>query len=235
MLLGLTLAAVLVLVGLLLVLVDRQAATVAERRASEFLSASFGRPADVHVEGAPFLTQALRGRYRDVRVSGGGLRLGVLNGASLDARLRNVYLSTRRVLGRQVEEMTCEHLSGRIVLPYAELARVAKIPGLQLTHVGGRLLASAALPVAGFDQIARVNGEAVWSVGGGGSVWLRIRGVSVVGIAVPSLVMSQLLPTLNVPIPLPELPFGLRIENLEPEPDGLAVTGSAAAPVFRRS
>ena len=36
-------------------------------------------------------------------------------------------------------------------------------------------------------------------------------------------------------IPLPELPFGLRIENLEPAAEGLVVTGSAAAPVFRRT
>ena len=235
MLVGLTIAAVVVLVALLLVLADRQAATLAERKASEFLSAPFGRPADVRVEGAPFLTQALRGRYRDVRVSGGGLRLGVLNGATLDAHLRNAYLSTRQLLGRRVEELTCEHLSGHIVLPYAELARVAKIPGLQLQHVRGTLLASAALPIVGFTQLARVNGEAVWTVGGGGSVWLRIRGVSVAGIAVPSLVMSQLLPTLNVPIPLPELPFGLRIDNLEPGADGLTVTCSAAAPVLRRT
>ena len=234
MLAGLTIAAVVVLVALLLVLADRQAAAMAQRKASEFLCAPFGRPVDVRVEGAPFLTQALRGRYRDVRVSGGGLRIGILNGASLDAQLHNTYLSTRELLGRRVEELTCEQLSGRIVLPYAELARVAKIPGLQLQHVEGTLFASAALPIAGFSQLARVNGEAVWTVGGGGSVWLRIRGVSVAGITVPSLVMSQLLPTLNVPIPLPELPFGLRIDHLEPGADGLAITGSAAAPVFRR-
>ena len=60
-------------------------------------------------------------------------------------------------------------------------------------------------------------------------------GYAMIGIAVPNLVMTQLLPTLNVPIPLPELPFGLRIEHLEPRADGLVVTGSAAAPVFRRT
>jgi hypothetical protein len=212
---------------------DRICATLAERKASEYLSAPFGHPATVRVHGTPFLTQALRGRYGHVEVIG-GLRIGEITGATLAAHLSNVYLPLRELLGGRTTELPCEHVQGRMVLPYPELARVARIPGLILTYERERLLASAAVPVPGFSQVARVHGEAVLTQAGAGSVWLRVKGVSVVGITLPGILLGQLLPTLNVPIPLPDLPYGLHIDELRPTADGLEVDGSAEAVVFRQ-
>lgn len=227
---------VLVVVGVAvgLPVLDRLGAAVAERKSSEYLSVPFGHPALVRVHGRPFLTQALRGCYRSVEVSGGGLRIGEMTGATLEARLRNIYLPLRDLLGRRTTELPCEHVEGEIVLPFGELARVAKIPGLELKLEDSRLVASAALPVPGFSQLARVSGEAVLTLGPGNAVWLRIRGVSVAGISLPKLVLTQLLPSLNVPIQLPQLPYGLRLDELRPSPAGLVVCGSADAVVFRR-
>jgi hypothetical protein len=214
-------------------LLDRSCAALAERRASEYLSVPFGHPATVRVLGTPFLTQAVRGRYTQVEVSG-TLRVGEINGATLIATLRNVHLPTRDLLGGRTRELPCEHVAGRLLIAYSELARVARIPGLSLYYRGDKLLASAALPVPGFSQLARIQGEAVLTQAGAGSVWLKINGVTVVGIALPSLVLNQLLPTLNVAIPLPELPYGLRIDELLPTQSGLLVCGSAEAVVFRK-
>ena len=224
--------AVLVALAVALPIADRRLAALAERKASEYLSAPFGHPATVRVLGTPFLTQALRGRYRDVEVLG-GLRIGEIGNATLVAHLTNAYLPLRELLGGRATELPCERVVGRLLIPYDELARVAKIPGLRLAFEGERLLASAALPVPGVSQLVRVNGEAVLSLEGGGSVWLRLRGISVVGIALPSLVLSQVLPTLTVPIPLPALPYGLRFDELQPTATGLVVDGSAEAVVFR--
>ncbi|MGI8677089.1 MAG: LmeA family phospholipid-binding protein [Jatrophihabitans sp.] len=228
---------VLLVAGVVLGLpvLDRGAAAVAERTAAEYLSIPFGHPARVRVHGTPFLTQALRGCYRAVDVSSGGLRIGDMTGATLDASLRNVYLPIRDLIRRRASELPCEHVEGQIVLPYGELARVAKIPGLELSlDAHGRLVASAALPVPGLSQLARVSGHAVLTLAGGNAVWLRIRGVAVAGITVPGLVLSQLLPALNVPIPIPPLPYGLQLDELRPTRDGLVVLGSADAVVFRR-
>jgi DUF2993 family protein len=233
-LIALAAAALLLLVGVSVLFADRSVAALAERRAAEVLSEPLGHAAAVRVVGRPFLTQAVRGRYREVHVTSGGLTLGEMTGATLDARLHTVYLPVRDLLHRSVEEITCDRVSGRVVLPFGELARVAPIPGLELTLVGARLMASAALPIPGFSQLGRVNGEAVWSVGDGGALWLRIRGISVAGIGVPGIVVNQLLPALTVPVTLPELPYGLRIDDLRPTREGLVVTGSAEAPVFRR-
>jgi hypothetical protein len=216
-------------------LLDRLLAALAERKAAEVLSAPFGHPATVRVHGTPFLTQALRGRYRDVEVLG-TLRIGEIVGATLVAHLTNAYLPVRDLLGRRARELPCEHVEGRLVLPYPELARIARIPGLTLAFEGERLIATAALPVPGISQLARVTGEAVLTLVGGDAVWLSVRGVGVAGITLPSAVLSQLLgqlmPTLNVPLPLPPLPYGLRLDELRPTATGLVVDGSADAVVF---
>lgn len=235
MLIALVIVAVIVAaVAIGLPVLDRALAALAERKASEYLSAPFGHPATVRVLGTPFLTQALRGRYRDVEVVG-GLQIGDISGATLVAHVTNAYLPPRELLGGRARELPCEHVAGRLLIPYSELSRVARIPGLSLAFTGGRLMATAALPVPGISQLARVSGEAVLSLSGSGGAWLRIRGVSVAGISLPSVALSQLLPTLTVPIQLPALPYGLRLDELRPTPEGLAVDGSAQAVVFHRA
>jgi hypothetical protein len=226
-------ALVLLLLAAGLPALDRLLAALAERKASEYLSAPFGHPASVRVHGRPFLTQALRGCYRDVEVVG-GLRIGEISGAALVAHLTNARLPPRELLGGRATELPCERVTGRLLLPYSELARLARIPGLSLGFEGERLMATAALPVPGISQLARITGEALLTLSSQESVWLQIRGVSLAGITLPSLVLSQLLPTLNVPIALPPLPYGLRLDELRPTADGLVVDGSAEAVVFRK-
>jgi hypothetical protein len=228
-------AVLLVALALGLPVLDRVLADLAERKAADYLTGPFGSPATIRVLGTPFLTQVLRGRYRDVEVVGGP-RIGDINGATLVAHLTNVYLPLRDLLGRRTTELPCERVEGRLLVPYSEVARVAKIPGLALAFEGERLMASASLPVPvpGISQLARIQGEAVLSPAAGGPVWLQLRGISVAGITLPSLALSQLLPTLNVPIHLPAMPFGLRLDELRPTANGLVVDGSAEAVVFRR-
>ncbi|MDP9091586.1 MAG: DUF2993 domain-containing protein [Actinomycetota bacterium] len=219
--------------ALAIALADRVCASLAERKASEYLAEPFGHRPSVRIHGIPFLTQALRGRYGAVEVSGGGLRIGQMAGATLEAHLVNAMLPLRELLGGRTTQLRCDRVDGRIVLPYGEIARASRIPGLALTYERERLLASASLPVPGISQLARVSGTAVLTVTDG-AVWLRVRGVSVAGISLPSLVLAQLLPSLNVPIWLPLLPYGLRVDQLTPLSAGLAVSGSAENVVFTR-
>ncbi|TAM92289.1 MAG: DUF2993 domain-containing protein [Jatrophihabitans sp.] len=213
-------------------LADRTLVSLAERKASEYLAEPFDHPPAVRVHGAPFLTQVIRGRYGRIEVAGGGLRVGEIAGASLQARLSNVYLPARDLLLRRATELPCERVAGSLVLPYGELARVSRVPGLALAFQDGRLVASASLPVPGISQLARVSGRAALTLDGG-TVWLRVSGLSVAGLSVTALVIRQLLPHMNVPIPLPPLPWGLRLEQLHAAESGIVVEGAAAAVVFR--
>lgn len=224
---------VLLVLALSVALADRVCATLAERKAGEFLSEPFGQPATVRVHGTPFLTQALRGRYSDIEVLGGGLQIGEMAGATLTAHLHNALLPLRELLGGRASELPVELVQGRIVLPYGELARVSRIPGLALEYETGRLVASAAVPVPGISQLARVSGVAVLAVEQDGAVWLHIRNFSVAGISLTALLIKQLLPGLSVPIPIKALPYGLKLDQISASQAGLIVTGSAQDVVFR--
>jgi len=234
MIIGVVVLVVFLALSLAVALADRVCVGFAERKAAEYLSEPFALPPTVRLHGTPFLTQALRGRYGDIEVSGSGLRIGEMAGATLNAHLYNAILPLRELLGGRTTSLPCEHVDGRIVLPYGELARISRIPGLTLSYEKGRLVASAAVPVPGVSQLARVSGDARLTVVGG-AVWLRVRGLSVAGISLPSLVVRQLLPSLNVPIPLPPLPYGLRLDELRPVAAGLLVCGSAQDVVFAAS
>lgn len=225
------LAAMFVLGVLAWPALDRTVHGIAERRASEFLTQPFGGPAIVHVRDRPFLSQAWRGVYRNIEVVG-DLALGEIGSAPLVAHLSNVHLPTRDLLARRITEVACERVQGRLLLPYDGLARAANIPDLQLHFTGEKLHASAAIPIPGLNQLARVTGEAVLSHAGAGAVWLRLNGVSIIGLTLPSILWNQLLPRLNVPIALPALPYGLHIDDLRPTAGGLLAHGSADAVVF---
>jgi hypothetical protein len=224
---------VLAVVVLAIALSDRSVARLAERKAAEYLVAPLGDGATVRVHGEPFLSQAVRGRYREVEVTSSALRLGAFGGVSLHAHLVNAYLPLRDLLGRRTNELPVEHVHGAVVIPYPELARVSPLPGLEFTYRDERLMVTAKLPVPGISQLARVGGEALLTIAETGGVWLRVRNVSVAGLALPSIVLNQLVPTLTFPIPLPPLPYGLRLEQLTPTAEGLEVSGSARAVVLR--
>ena len=116
----------------------------------------------------------------------------------------------------------------------------------EMSHRGSLLCLPDSMwawPVTTPEQIDRYALERVFEransidtllIGTGNDVWLRIRNVAVAGINLPGLVLNQLLPALNVPIPLPQLPYGLRLDELRPSEAGLVVSGSADAVVFRR-
>jgi LmeA-like phospholipid-binding len=218
---------ILIALALAVALADRVLMTLAERKASDFVSEPFGHAPLVRVHGTPFLTQVLKGRYRQIEVSGGGLQVGDISGATLDARLYNALLPPLELLTGRTRQLPCERVEGRILLPYGEVARVSRVPALSLSYRKSKLIASASLPVPGLDQIVRVSGAAELSVVDG-TVWLRVRGLSVAGFSIlPSVLVKQLLPILNVPIPLSRLPYGLRLKDLKPVPAGIEVYGSA--------
>jgi hypothetical protein len=224
---------VLAVLAIALVVADRALAREAQRRASLYLTAPLGAPARVRVHGSPFLTQAVRGRYRDVEVRAHDLAIGVLRTTSLQAHLANAYLPLRHLIGRRVRELPVEHVHGYLLIPYAELARVSPVPGLRFFYREDTVVATARLPVPGLGQAAGVTGEAVASLGAEGTVLVRVRNIAVAGFSVPSIVVNQLAPALAFGVPLPPLPYGLRIEQLTPTEHGLRVAGSAQAVVLK--
>ena len=95
---------VAVLLGLAL-LADRVAVGVAEDRVATEIATRTGLPGtpDVEIAGFPFLTQAMAGRYDDVRISLTADQLGQPEGTAVDVALKGVELPLSTVLGGSVQ------------------------------------------------------------------------------------------------------------------------------------
>ena len=212
---------------------DRVAAAFAESQAADFLvvHAPFDEKPKVTVHGIPFLTQAAQGRYGDIEVAGGGLQLGDIHGASLDANLRGVHLALGDIVHKSVQQLPIDHVDGEVTLPYSELARLSNVSGLSLAYdTGGvKVTYGVAVPLLG---TITASGTATITVTGS-DVRLAVTKLTAAGVSIPSAVLSQLSSALAVPIPIPALPYGLKITSVDPAASGIVVHGAATNVVLK--
>jgi hypothetical protein len=141
---------VLLLLGGLALAADRGAEAVAEDRVAQLVAERGGLAGQPQVEigGFPFLTQALGGRYDDVRISLTGADLGQPEGTSADVSLRGVEVALSDVLSGSVQQVPVERVDGMATLSYALLAEQVG-PGTTVTRDGDRLRVQRAVEVAG--------------------------------------------------------------------------------------
>ncbi len=210
---------------------DARLRRYAEAKAMQFLAEPFGQAPDVRIHGGAFLPQFLRGRYEDIEVSGRGLRIAELRDSSLDAHVYGALLPPRDLLAGRTVTLPCERVRAQVLIPYPEIARLSKVPGLALQWRRDKVIASASLPIPTLSQLARVSGVAGVELHDD-VVALRVRKVTVAGLLAPIPVVNELLPSLNTSFRLPTLPFGLRVEHLTPGPDGVVVGAGADDVVF---
>jgi hypothetical protein len=223
----------LVVLAGVLVIGDRVAAAFAESQTSKSLvvHAPFDERPKVTVHGFPFLTQAIEGKYDDVEVSGGGLQLGDIHGASLDAHLRGVHLALSDVFHQNVHQLDVDSVDGDVTLPYSELARLANVQGLTLADDQGaiKVTLSSSIPLLGTVQL---TGSAHVTVSGS-SLRLQILKLSALGVSIPQAVLSQLSSAIQVPITIPALPYGLRISSVGAADHGVVVHGAGTQVVLQ--
>jgi hypothetical protein len=230
--LGVGLLVFLLVVVVLLVVADRVGAWYAERRIADEVQQEVAqrditsdRP-DVRVGGFPFLTQVLSGDYESVSiklrdVEGGGIRL-----PELDVEATGVHAELETIRTGQ-GEARADTVTGTGTVGYATVAALANQPGLQLSGQDGRL--RVRLP-------AEIRGRPVTLVG---TAQVRVND-NQVQVTVSELdAESGNLPAeardiadgyanrLSVSFKLPPLPFGLTVNEVTPQTEGLAVTATA--------
>jgi hypothetical protein len=218
----------LAIVAVIVVAADRIAAYAAGRVAGSLIAqrASFAEPPSVSIHGVPFLTQALRGSYQDVEVSGSSLQLGPVRGVVLDAHLRGVGLPLANVVHRDVTQLPISQVDGTVTVPLGAVSALTGISGLTLTGTGGALTVAATEDVDGRAVTVRGTGRVAVV---GGQLRLQVDSIdSSDGGSLPSSVRQQLLDRLNVPINLPSLPYRLRVDSVRTTATALVVQASAA-------
>ncbi len=224
------LVVVLLLLGLGFV-ADRVLERFAEGYVAEQLveQAGLAGAPEVDVRGFPFLTQAVAGRYDEVRVSLTAEQLGQPEGTRADVVLRGAHVPLSGVVSRAVEEVPVDRIDGTATLSYALLSG-----GLgadtELAAEGDRLRITRTVEVLGREVPLTAVGEVTLD---GADLVVDVQEATGAGVEVPGFLLDRAADSLDLRYTVPELPFGLRLTGVRPTADGVDIRVEATDTVLR--
>ena len=232
--------ALLVLVALLVVLViaDRIADRVAARATATQLRESqhLAQDPDVDFVGFPFLTQALRGRFDEVDLDAADIPTPVLPLARAGVRLYGVHAGVADALDGQLQTVPVDRADATVLLRYTDLdpllaARLAAAPGVLsslrdpvLGSRGGQLAVTARAQVLGQTLPVEVDATVPVDATGISVLPQRVKLPLLGDQALPAALSDQL----AVRVPTRQLPFGVRVRDVDITPDGLQISGDSS-------
>jgi hypothetical protein len=224
------LAVVVLLLGLA-VLGDRVAAGYAEDEVARQIAdraAVVGIP-EVEIDGSPFVTQVVGGRYDDVRISLTAAELGRGEGTRVDVALHGVRVPLSGLLSGTVQELPVERIDGTASLSY-ELLAAELGAGTHLEREGDGVritrtveLLGRQLPLTAAGQIA-LEGE---------DLVIDVDEASGAGVDLPDRLLDGAEDLLDLRYTVPALPFGLQLTGVSPGEDGVDVRVEATDAVLR--
>ena len=229
-----TLAALVVVALLLAALavgVDRGAVVLAERALAAQVqrSGALAQRPDVDVQGFPFLTQALRGRYDEVRLRAEG-DVGGVEVDRLDVRLAGVRVPLSDVVGGRVDAVPVDGVRGDVVVTYGWLSDQVG-DGLELSAEGDLLRVRGEVEVFGRELGASALSDVRLERG---TVVVRARELDTGAGAVDGVLERVLADRFDLRVPLEGLPYGLEPTGLRVRPEGLLLTTAGGPTVLRR-
>lgn len=223
---------VLVVLAALLVVADRVGVVVAENRLAGQIQhqlALDSKP-DVSIRGIPFLTQAISGTYKDIRVTLPDVDAGDVQNVTVDARLQGAHVPLSAALRGSVDQIPVNQISGTVLIPYDQLAKASGVSGLKITREGDSLRLTGSVQVLGQPiQVEAVGRVAVDN----GRIAINAEQAKVAGIPVPQAVLDQAVKLLSFRVQPQNLPLNLRVTAVRPADDGLEVDAVSDDVVLR--
>ena len=232
------LAAVLVVVGLLLVVWagDVLAHRGAESLVARDVQSATGAPElpTVDVAGRLFLPQVVRGAYRSVHVQVRGVRSGPLVIDTVDADLTDVRVPFHDVLVRDVRAVGVGHSEETARISYPALNAYLEATGRPLRVVpapdGRSVTLSGTLTV--LDRRVMAAADVALSVDDG-NLRLTPQAIDSGGARLGATAQLLLGQRLTLVVPLGSLPFSQRLTAVEATPVGLVVHAAGDAVVLQ--
>jgi LmeA-like phospholipid-binding len=223
---------VLVVLLALLAVADRVSVVVAQNVLASQIrdQLQLDETPDVSIRGIPFLTQAIRGRYGDVRVQLPDVDAGSVQNIVVDAQLNGVHVPLSDAIRRQVNEVPVDRISGTLEVRYEELARASGISGLKITRDGDALRLSGSVRVLGRQLQASAVGRVEVD---GNDIAINAERAEVAGIPVPQAVLDAAARLLSFRVSPTNLPLSLRITSVDVGDDSLLVSAVSDDVVLR--
>jgi len=233
-----TLIVLLVVVGAALAVVDRFAASYAEREISDRVaqqvadqSASSEKP-DVTIEGVPFLTQVLKGEYQEIKIELRNFSGPAGNGKTIKMPLLDIRAKDLRApleaLRNGNGNIVATTVTGSGTIDYATLETLTDRNGVKIAEKDGKLAITA--PVKILNQTVTVSGVADLTVKNN-VVSVHFEQVSAPELPQVPLVQNLLnnyAKQLSLSVKVPQLPLKLVVTKVQPTATGLAVTAEAS-------
>jgi hypothetical protein len=219
------LVVVLLLLGLAVV-ADRVAAGLAEDKVAEQLAAKGGLAGtpEVDVTGFPFLTQAVAGRYDDVRISVTAEELGQPAGTRADVALHGVHVPLGSALSGSVDRVPVDRVDGTATLSYELLS--AKLGGdTTLRPEGDGLRITKTVEVLGRSLPLTAVGTVSLD---GNQLVVDVDEAAGAGVDLPGFLVDRVSDLLDLRYDVPALPFGLQLTSVRPAADGVDIALAAA-------
>ncbi len=223
---------VLVVLLALLAVADRVGVLVAQSVLASQVRDQLGldRTPDVSIRGIPFLTQAVRGRYSDVRVQLPDVDAGAVQNIAVDARLQGVHVPLSAAIRRQIDQVPVDRISGTLDVRYAELARASGISGLTITRAGESLRLAGTVRVLGRPLQASAVGRVEVR---GNDIAVNAEQAEVGGVPVPQVALDTAARLLSFRVSPTNLPLSLRITGVDIGDDALLVSALSDDVVLR--
>jgi hypothetical protein len=222
---------VLVLVLGLLVVADRVALGFAEDRVAAQIAEKGGLQGtpEVEVAGFPFLTQAIAGRYDDVRISLTAAELGQPDGTRADVVLHGVQVPLSAALSGSVDEVPVDRIDGTATLSYALLSSQLGAD-TTLTREGSGLRITRTVEILGQRLPLTAAGTMTLE---GSDLVVDVEQAAGAGVDVPDWLLSRAADLLDLRYTVPALPFGLQLTGVTPADDGVDLALEASDTVLK--
>jgi LmeA-like phospholipid-binding len=186
----------------------------------------------VHVRGAFFLPQVVRGRYDHVEIDAGPIESGPLRIAGLHADLRGVHLPFHDVLVRHVNDILVDSTAERATLLYRDIDAYLRSIHTPLTisyAYRGTLKLTGAVNAFGRSIAASADVRPTLV---GDVVELTPEKLDSGNSAVDAVSRLLLGTRLTVPLPLTSLPFGQTLTAVSVRPGGVLVSAAGHSVVL---
>lgn len=220
-----------VLLGLL-VAVDRVTVGMADQKVAQQIARQ-GRLAgdpSVDIAGFPFLTQAVAGRYDDIRIALTAHDLGQPDGTQANVSLQGVHVALSDALSGSVSSIPVDRVDGTATLSYALLA--AQLGGdTTLRREGDGLRITKTVTVLGQRLPLTAAGTVRLA---GNTLAIDVRDVAGAGVQIPRALVSRVSHLLDLSYKIPALPFGLTLTGARVDDAGAVVTVAAHDTVLHR-
>jgi hypothetical protein len=221
---------VLLVLAALFVIADRVGVAVAEDQVADRIAEQAGLPGppEVDITGFPFLTQAVAGKYDEVRIRLTAADLGQPDGTDADVALHGVEVPLSDVVSGSVQQVPVDRIDGTATLSYDLLS--SQLEGdTTLERDGDGLRITRTVELLGQQVPLTASGDVTLD---GSDLVVDVEQASGAGVDLPEAVVSRASDLLDLRYTIPPLPFGLQLTDVSPADDGVVVDVEATGTVI---